>query len=226
MSRHSLSELSNLSPVPSPHRRGERWLWHTCTARRALLLLLVLLLALPALAEERDVVTIRLANIPLRSATGVQNQAELAVFDAFFKKYPHYRYERVTGIALPEGLGEAQQMMAFAADRAPDVFDLSIRQVQNYIRQGLLYPLDDLIREHRKRHPHWKPPSLGLTEHHYDAARGPDGKLYAIVSDYWILGLWYDATCLRRRASCPRDRRRTGRSSSSSPSGSPTPKSR
>jgi multiple sugar transport system substrate-binding protein len=82
-------------------------------------------------------------------------------------------------------------MMAFAADRAPDVFDLSIRQVQNYIRQGLLYPVDDLIREYRKRNPQWKPPSLGLTEHHYDAARGPDGKLYAVVSDYWILGLWY-----------------------------------
>ncbi|MCS6949832.1 MAG: hypothetical protein NZ520_05135, partial [bacterium] len=98
-----------------------------------LVLLLALLATTLARAEEKGTVTIRLANIPLRSATGVQNQAELAVFDAFFKKYPHYRYERVTGIALPEGLGEAQQMMAFAADRAPDVFDLSIRQVQNYI---------------------------------------------------------------------------------------------
>jgi len=149
------------------------------------------LIAADSRAQKQEIVTIRLANIPLRSATGVQNKAELAVFDAFFKKYPHYRFERVTGLALPEGLAEAQQMMAFAADRAPDVFDLSIRQVQNYIRQGLLYPVDDLIREHRKRNPQWKPPSLGLTEHHYDAARGPDGRLYAVVSDYWILGLWY-----------------------------------
>ncbi len=141
--------------------------------------------------DDSEIVTIRLANIPLRSATGVQNLAELAVFDAFFKKHPNYRCERVTGLALPEGLAEAQQMMAFAGDRAPDVFDLSIRQVQNYIRQGLIYPLDEIIREYRKQNPAWKPPSLGLTEHHYDAARGPDGKLYAIVSDYWILGLWY-----------------------------------
>jgi len=162
-------------------------LWHSLFA-----LVLCLLLCTPlADGRESDVVTIRLANIPLRSATGVQNLAELAVFDAFFKKHPNYRYERVTGLALPEGLAEAQQMMAFAADRAPDVFDLSIRQVQNYIRQGLLYPLDDIIREYRKQNPRWRPPSLGLTEHHYDAARGPDGRLYAIVSDYWILGLWY-----------------------------------
>lgn len=150
-----------------------------------------LLCTCPSNGRDDHVVTIRLANIPLRSATGVQNLAELAVFDAFFKKHPNYLYERVTGLALPEGLSEAQQMMAFAGDRAPDVFDLSIRQVQNYIRQGLLYPLDDIIREYRKRTPDWKPPSLGLTEHHYDAARGPDGRLYAIVSDYWILGLWY-----------------------------------
>jgi ABC-type glycerol-3-phosphate transport system substrate-binding protein len=160
--------------------------WKILTA----LWVLVLLVA-DSRAQKQEMVTIRLANIPLRSATGVQNKAELAVFDAFFRKYPNYRYERVTGLALPEGLAEAQQMMAFAADRAPDVFDLSIRQVQNYIRQGLLYPVDDLIREYRKRNPQWKPPSLGLTEHHYDAARGPDGKLYAVVSDYWILGLWY-----------------------------------
>lgn len=141
--------------------------------------------------RDKEVVVLRLAGIPLRSATGVQNAAELAVFDAFFKKHPNYRYEPATGLALPEGLSEAQQMMAFAGDRAPDVFNISIRQVQNYIRQGLIHPLDDLLRDHRQKHPEWKPPSLGLTKHHYDAARGPDGKLYAIVADYWILGVWY-----------------------------------
>jgi hypothetical protein len=46
------------------------------------------LIAADSRAQKQEIVTIRLANIPLRSATGVQNKAELAVFDAFFKKYP------------------------------------------------------------------------------------------------------------------------------------------
>lgn len=145
----------------------------------------------PTDENRQEVVTFRVAFVPLRSSTSVLDVASLRVFDEFFRRHPNYRYESTTGIALPEGMNEAQSMMAFAGERGPDVFDLSIRQVQNYIRLGLLYPLDDLIAQHKREHPGWEPPSLGLTEDHWDAARGEDGALYALVYNYWILATWY-----------------------------------
>ncbi len=135
--------------------------------------------------------TFRLAFVPQRSSTGVGDVAALAVFDQFFKRHPHYQHEPTTGIALPKGLDEAQSMMAFAGERGPDVFFMSMRQVQNYIRLGLVQPLDGLIEEYKRAHPGWEIPTLGLSEDHWDAARGEDGSLYALLSDYWILTMWF-----------------------------------
>jgi len=149
------------------------------------------LLVHPALADEDRTVALRLADVPLRSSTDMISMAVLAVFDEFFKRHPDCRYEPVTGIILPKGLDEAQSMMAFAAERGPDVFEISMRQVQNYIRLGLVRPLDELIAEYKRAHPGWEVPRLGLTDDHWEAARGPDDRLYAMLSDYWILTMWY-----------------------------------
>lgn len=149
------------------------------------------LLCSSAYSKDDSPVTLRFSFVPLRSSTSVFDQAFLRIFDEFFRRHPEYRYESVTGISLPEGLNEAQSMMAFAGDTGPDVFDLSIRQIQNYIRLGLLYPLDELIAQHKREHPEWEMPTLGLSEDHWMTARGEDGKLYAMLTDYWIIALWY-----------------------------------
>ena len=154
------------------------------------------MMAGPAAGSEEDTgagkeVVFRLAFVPQRSSTAISNLAALKVFDEFFRKHPEYTYEPTTGISLPEGMSEAQSMMAFAGERGPDVFFMSMRQVQNYIRLGLVYPLDGLIEEYKGAHPGWEVPTLGLTEDHWDAAKGEDGKLYALLSDYWILTMWY-----------------------------------
>ncbi len=151
----------------------------------------VLLVAASPVASADDAVSFRLAYVPPRSATSLIDIANLAVSDEFFRRHPNYRHELTTWIYLPKGLDEAQAMMAFAAERGPDVFEMSMRQVQNYIRLGLIHPLDDLVAAHQRRHPGWEVPKLGLTEDHWDATRGDDGKLYALLRDYWILTMWY-----------------------------------
>jgi len=148
-------------------------------------------LAAPGQTNGDPTVTFRLELVPQRSSTSIIDVANLAVIDEFFKRHPSYQYESTTGIFLPKGLDEAQAMMAFAGERGPDVFEMSIRQVQNYIRLGLIRPLDDLIADYRRDHPGWEMPTLGLSDGHWDAARGPDGKLYAMLSDYWILTMWF-----------------------------------
>ena len=145
----------------------------------------------PLAFAEDEPVTIRLSEVPLRTSTDIQSVGDLAVYDAFFSRHPEYRVERVTGLALPSGMNEAQHMMAFAGDRGPDVFFMSMRQVQNYIRLGLVRSLDDLVEEYKGEHPGWEIPKLGLSEDHWDAARGEDGQLYALLSKYWILSMWY-----------------------------------
>lgn len=151
---------------------------------------LALLLAACAACAE-DTITIRVGFLPVVTAPGPMNKAALAVFNAFFERHPNYAYEYATELQLPEGLSEAQQMMALAGEQGPDVFDLSIRQVQNYIRLGLVHPIDDLIAAQRAAQPDWQLPGDGVTEFHRDSARDDDGKLYALVHDYWILTLWY-----------------------------------
>ena len=169
---------------PYPRRR-------VIPVKRVGFLLVLSLIPFPSVAADPDFVTIRLAFVPLRSSTSIFDMASLRVFDEFFRRHPTYRYERVTGISLPEGLSEAQSMMAFAGETGPDVFDISIRQVQNYIRLGLVHPLDDLIAQHIATHPEWEMPTRDISEDHWSAARGEDGKLYAMLSDYWILTMWY-----------------------------------
>ena len=151
---------------------------------------LLLLISANAVGAENQT-PIRVNYLPTPTQTGVVNKAVLAMFNAFFERYPQYTYEYATELRLPEGLNEAQQMMALAGEQGSDVLDLSIRQVQNYIRLGLVYPLDDLIAEERAKNPNWSLPGDGITEDHRDAARDESGRLYALVHDYWILTLWY-----------------------------------
>jgi hypothetical protein len=72
--------------------------WKILTA----LWVLVLLVA-DSRAQKQEMVTIRLANIPLRSATGVQNKAELAVFDAFFRSIRTTDMSALRGLPFRKG---------------------------------------------------------------------------------------------------------------------------
>jgi ABC-type sugar transport system permease subunit/ABC-type glycerol-3-phosphate transport system substrate-binding protein len=156
-----------------------------------LLTMCFILLALPAAPDEDDKVSIRFIGIPVRSAGGIINEANLAVFDTFFDRHPEYEAEYATMLTLPEGMAEAQWMMAFAGEQGPDVFEISLRMVQNYIRQGLVSPIDDLLEQHHRANPGWEPPDLGISEDHWDATLGEDGNHYALVSEAWILTMWY-----------------------------------
>ena len=165
--------------------------------------IVLLLAARAAGAESEQIVYIRLNDVPQERATVIKDQVELAVFNAFFEAHPNYRPERTTGIGLPEGMNEAQAMMAFAGERGPDVFSLSIRQVQNYIRLGLLYPLDDLIEKQRAENPGWEVPTLGLSLEHLESSRGDDGHVYSMLSNYWILAMWYRRDLFREAGIVP-----------------------
>lgn len=145
-------------------------------------------LALAAVAcrtacAEAEPVELRLWNVPDRRAVNVVAKADLAVYDEFFRRHPDIRLSKTTGITLVGEMADSTKLMALAGGTAPDVMQLYFREVQTYIRQEFLYPLDEFIT------PEWMaaqhvPPQV------WEVVRS-GGKHYGVVFDYAVMGLVY-----------------------------------
>jgi multiple sugar transport system permease protein len=83
--------------------------------------------------------------IPDRNATSPFERARRSVFDAFTREHPHIRLTRYTSLRIQGPASESGILMAYAGGTAPDVVYVNFRQLQNYVGQGFLRPLDDLI---------------------------------------------------------------------------------
>ena len=94
----------------------------------------------------RKRIPLRIMKIPDPKQTDPRSKAELAVFRAFRKKYPHIDLTAFSGITIP-GIGdESKIMLAIAGGNSPDVFTyINFRMSDSYIQQRFLYPLDAFI---------------------------------------------------------------------------------
>lgn len=100
--------------------------------------------------KGRKRIPLRLMWLPDPKATEPRAKADLAVFQAFRKKYPHIEVSSFSGITIPGIEDESKIMLAVAGGTAPDVFSyINFRMSGTYIQQGFLYPLDEFIQRDR-----------------------------------------------------------------------------
>lgn len=128
-------------------------------------------------------VTLRLSEVPRKSVVGWLGRADLDVFSNFKKKYPDIKIEIFSGIKL-EGPGrESGFYMSMAGGTAPDVITVgSPRELNGYINEGFLYPLDEYFNE-------WEAKKNVPGFFVEPATR--DGSKYAIPSGFGYWGLYY-----------------------------------
>ncbi len=113
-----------------------RWLW-------------VGLLLLSATLGRAEV-TVRMLpgpgyGIPPKEAIDPRSLARRAVFDAFHKANSDVRVVNAGGLELVGAQADSLMLMAMAGANAPDVLYVNFRQYYNFIDQGFIRPLDDLI---------------------------------------------------------------------------------
>lgn len=100
----------------------------------------------PAKAKKVKRIPLRLMWIPDPKRTDPRSKTEIAVFQAFKKKYPHIDVSSFAGITIPGIQDESKIMLAIAGGNAPDVFSyINFRMSDSYIQQSFLYPLDKFI---------------------------------------------------------------------------------
>ncbi|MHB0911830.1 MAG: extracellular solute-binding protein [Armatimonadota bacterium] len=119
---------------------------------RKILLLLILILFATAVHAGRptpEPVTLRLWGgvwgIPPKSATDPWSRAGRAVFERFQELHPEIRLISASGIEIQGPAFESGLLMAMAGGTAPDVFYVNFRQLESYVSQGFLYPLNEYM---------------------------------------------------------------------------------
>jgi len=139
---------------------------------------------------ERETVKIRLAGAPDPLSSSPYSQADIAVHNAFVKKFPYIELGSFSGIQLEGQTMDSSVLMAIAGKMAPDVLYVNFRQSETYISQGFLAPLDGFIErmsqeelDNRVPKPVW--PAI--------KRKGPDGKehIWALPKGVLIRALTY-----------------------------------
>jgi ABC-type sugar transport system permease subunit/ABC-type glycerol-3-phosphate transport system substrate-binding protein len=121
-----------------------------------LLLVIFCLLTTIVPAQTRtNPVTVRLwgtggFGIPRKDAADAFSQANRAVVEEFERLHPEIHLELATGLEVQGPANESGMLMAIAGGMAPDVLYVNFRQLENYVNQGFLLPLDDYL----AREPH------------------------------------------------------------------------
>jgi len=106
------------------------------------------------------------------------------VFSRFLETHPHIKPVPTQGARLTGPENDSHILMAIAAGNAPYVFYLNSHQLQRYVEQNLVMPLDDFIQESNWKPYRKLPPALP------DATRY-GGKVYALPHSYTTYALVY-----------------------------------
>ena len=96
---------------------------------------------------EDDPVIIKVWELPDPKRTDAFTRSDLAVVQAFRKKFPHIELRPFSGITIEGQAMDSRPLMAIAGGVAPDVLYVNFRQSDTYIQNGFLYPLDKFMEE-------------------------------------------------------------------------------
>lgn len=121
--------------------------------------------------------------IPDRNATSAWDRARRAVFDAFSRKYPHIKLQRYSSLRIQGPAAESGILMAYAGGTAPDVVYVNFRQLRNYVGQGFLRPLDDLVQQN--------PEALTRVQPRVRRELSVNGHIYSIPWAQYVQALYY-----------------------------------
>jgi len=138
-------------------------------------------------ADERPPLQLRATDLPDPWNPNPMYVSDVEVLKAFTRKYPWIEPRRFTGVRIEGQSRETQTLMAIAAKMAPDLLGLTFHQIDTYVRQGFLYPLDKF--------------AAGMSEEELDERvprrawpaikrNGPDGKQHLWALPYAALARW------------------------------------
>ncbi len=117
--------------------------------RKHLLFVICFLLCLgalvPAWAKTPKKVLLKVFELPDPRKTDAYSRANLAVVEAFRKKFPHIELRAFSGIQIENMDLDAGPLMAIAGGVAPDILYVNFRQSDTYIQNNFLYPLDEFL---------------------------------------------------------------------------------
>jgi ABC-type sugar transport system permease subunit/ABC-type glycerol-3-phosphate transport system substrate-binding protein len=109
------------------------------------LLSLVALCLLAVSSPVAAAVTLKLDRLPLKDSPDPWDRAMRAVVERFEQLHPEVHCQPWTPIKVEGPAGESPLLMAMAGGAAPDVMYVNFRQLENYVKQGFLYPLDEYV---------------------------------------------------------------------------------
>ena len=111
-----------------------------------------LIVTTPSAAADERPVTLRLEGAPSATAGAGWGRLRYENAKRFREKHPNVIFEHANELQLPiSGLSKATQFMQIAGETAPDVYsDVYLQDLLNYVRQGFVRPIDDLIQQDRQ----------------------------------------------------------------------------
>lgn len=156
---------------------------------RAAIVLFLLLISVTAPAWAQETITLKVGGayptwgIPDPNATTPLERAKRKVFEAFTKKHPEIKLERFTALSIQGPAAESGILMAFAGGTAPDIVYTNMRLMRQYVGQGFLQPVDDLLKEH--------PETLKRIHPNLTKELDIDGHVYSIPFVQFCQALYY-----------------------------------
>ena len=90
-------------------------------------------------------VLLKVFELPDPRKTDAYSRANLAVVEAFRKKYPEIELRAFSGIQIENMDLDAGPLIAIAGGVAPDILYVNFRQSDTYIQNNFLYPLDEYL---------------------------------------------------------------------------------
>src|SRR5688500_19303379 len=119
--------------------------------RRALLPALLMLAAagssFVAAAEPRTILSASLGMVPWKGLGHVQRLSSRGAFEKYLAAHPGLDVVEYERIWLPGLLWGAAQVMSLAATAGPDLLFIELGEMGGYVREGLVQPLDDQMRD-------------------------------------------------------------------------------
>jgi multiple sugar transport system permease protein len=155
-------------------------------------------------AAQAKQVVLRVPDYPGDADAGAWASAQREGIRLFEAMYPDIKVDRLQGISNLGNITEGPELMALAGGTAPDVLNVYVHKVQNYIDQGFCQPLEDYIDD--KAHP-WEG-RRSMPEVFWPAVtRGKH--VYAVVNVWYALQLMYRKDLFREAGLDPEKPPRT-----------------
>ena len=172
---------------------------------RLLFLSLVALAVTGGVIHGGDKIPLRVSGLP-SSGVSPAAIAEARVLDEFRKRHPEVEIQPAEGLKI-EGLGdEIAPLMMIAGGISPDVLNVTFRKIDSYVRQGILYPLNEFMAEEEAKNPNWKKsrilPQIEPVVNRPDAEGA--AHYYALPVQYAVMGLYYNRPLFRQAGLPPR----------------------